>query len=77
LWVGSGVAGWVCMMDNQLHDGFKKLNLKPAINFSPEDYDEFTNSGSGGPSGGEMREIKASKQGRRKGRDCIKKNLIR
>ncbi len=30
----------------QLHEGFRKLNLKPAINFSPEDYDEFTNFGS-------------------------------
>ena len=26
----------------QLHEGFKKLNLKPSITFSREDFDEFT-----------------------------------
>ena len=26
----------------QLHEGFKKLNLRPGILFSPIDFDDFT-----------------------------------
>ena len=55
-------------MEIQLHDGFKKLNLKPAINFSPEDYDEFTNCGSGiQNSGGSRNGVKAREPGRKEG----------
>ena len=32
-------------MQIQLHEGFKKLSLKPTINFSREDFDEFINYG--------------------------------
>ncbi len=53
-------------MDFQLHDGFKKLNLKPAINFSPEDYDEFTNSGYWVQNSGGRKDY--SKRAREKGR---------
>ena len=28
----------------QLHDGLKKLNVKPTIMLLPEDYDEITNN---------------------------------
>jgi hypothetical protein len=42
----SHVFGGGGMGNGQLHEGFKKLNLKPSINFSPEDFDEFTNFGS-------------------------------
>ncbi len=59
-------------MDIQLHDGFKKLNLKPAINFSPEDYDEFTNFGSRVQNSGWANERKAREKGRNEGRDCLK-----
>jgi hypothetical protein len=30
---------------SQLHEGLKKLNIKPQIKFLPEDFDEFTNGG--------------------------------
>ncbi len=29
----------------QLHDGFKKLNVRPSIELSPEDFDEFSCNG--------------------------------
>jgi hypothetical protein len=29
----------------QLHEGLRKLSLRPPINFSPEDFDELTNFG--------------------------------
>jgi hypothetical protein len=29
----------------QLHEGFKKLSVKPTIFFSREDFDDFTNNG--------------------------------
>jgi hypothetical protein len=29
----------------QLHDGFKKLHVRPSIELSPEDFDEFAGNG--------------------------------
>jgi hypothetical protein len=37
--------GMAFQVTKKLHEGLKKLNVSPQINFLPEDFDDFTNNG--------------------------------